>query len=264
MAISDSDILGLFGRHLVAICVTYHQTGSNHAGGMPRFAAYNGTLIRTKHRTCFLTAGHVIAELEDMLGNDKVAIENVVLADTFGTGRITDHPIPFDLNSAQFHFIDEDDEGLDFGVIVLSPYYVSLLEKNNIGAIREDHWIRQPEIQFDAYAMFGLPQESTSPRVSASGQGIVTPTMFRVKRLSSPPEDNVPTRHPRFVGEIDRELQIESLKGMSGGPIFGFRIGRELRYWIVALQSSWLPERRIAFGCPLPVMVPYILEWAGE
>lgn len=33
-----------------------------------------------------------------------------------------------------------------------------------------------------------------------------------------------PRRHPRFVGRIDQENPIQSVVGMSGGPIFGFKI----------------------------------------
>ena len=260
----SSEILEFFGRHLVAICVTYHETGNNLAGRKAGFAAYNGTLIRIKGAICFLTAGHVLAQLKATLDNDKVDLESVVLADTFTKGHIADRPIPFDLKNARFHFIDDDDEGLDFGVIVLDPYYVRLLAKNDVVAISEDHWTRQSTVQFDGYAMLGLPQEFTSALVSASGQGTVSPTMFGVRKLPSPPEDIKPTRYPRFVGEIDRELPLESLKGMSGGPIFGFRFDADLRYWIVALQSSWIPDRRIVFGCPLPVLVPLLTKWAGE
>src|SRR5882724_5893274 len=92
-----ADILGFFGRHLVAICVTYREVGDDAAEREPRFAAYNGTLIRIKDAICFLTAGHVLAELEARFKDDRIGILETVIVDTFGTDRISDHPIPFDL-----------------------------------------------------------------------------------------------------------------------------------------------------------------------
>jgi len=86
--------------------------------------------------------------------------------------------------------------------------------------------------------------------------------MFRVKRLDAFPEGATSTRYPRFIGQLDQALDISSISGMSGGPIFGFMVGAQTRYWIVALQSSWLPKRRIVFGCPLPTIASLLTAWA--
>jgi hypothetical protein len=258
---SPADVLSFFGRHLVALCVTYHLAVDDERVKEPRFAAYNGTLIRVKDAICFLTAGHVLAELEETLKDGRIEVLEAVLVDTLGASRVTEHPIPFDLRNARFHYIDYREEGLDFGVIILDWYYVRLLGKNGVVVLGEENWIHQSEVQFDGYAMLGLPQEFTSPRVS-DGEGVVSPTMFWIKRLDFPPDDSKPTRYPRFVGQINSKLQLMSVEGMSGGPIFGFRFGAETRYWIVALQSSWLPERRIVFGCPLPILAPLLTKWA--
>ena len=58
-----------------------------------------------------------------------------------------------------------------------------------------------------------------------------------------------------FVGRVAPEAKIDTIKGMSGGPIYGFRYdssGR-LLYHAVALQSLWRERSRIVFGCPVPV-----------
>ena len=46
---------------------------------------------------------------------------------------------------------------------------------------------------------------------------------------------------------------------MSGGPIFGFRL-KPFAYWIVAIQSAWLPESRVVFGCPVPALATLLEE----
>lgn len=149
-------------------------------------------------------------------------------------------------------------------MIALSPYYVRLLAANGAVALEEVNWARQDRVTFDFYAMLGFPEEFVSETVNDAGEGFVYPTMFRVHRLEPPPEDTPVTRHPRFVGRIDQELPLNSVKGMSGGPIFGFTIGEDIRYWVVALQSTWRPTSRIVYGCSLPVLASLMSRWADQ
>jgi hypothetical protein len=261
---NDSEGLRFFCRHLVGLCVTYHYTNGSEADQLPRFAAYSGTLINIGGAVCFLTAGHVLQELEEYFAGDQVEITTTVLADTFGQHSVSNHPIPFDLKGARLFYIDDREEGLDFGVIVLDPHYVRLLSKNGMVALEEKNWIHQFEVRFDGYAMLGFPAEFSSKRLSESGAGEVSPTMFSVKRLDGPPEDRAPTRHPQFVGQVSSELPLKSVVGMSGGPIFGFRLEPETRYWVVALQSSWDAGRRTVYGCSLPALASLLTSWITE
>lgn len=256
--------LQFFCRHLVGLCVTYRYKDAP-ADEADRFASYSGTLIAIAHSVHFLTAGHVLRHLEkEVLTNERIEITSAVLADTFGLNRICDLPIPFDLRSARFFFIDDDDDGLDFGIMSLAPYYVRLLAKNGVVALDEKNWAHQSTLEFDFYSMLGFPDELTSKRVPASGDALVAPVMFPVRRLPSPPPDRDPTQHPQFVGQLD-QLPLQSIKGMSGGPILGFKLGAEgLRYWIVALQSSWHPQRRIVYGCSLPLLASMMTRWAAQ
>ena len=247
---TDSQGLSFFCRHLVGLCVTYQRAGSEKN----EFAIYSGTLISIEGVVCFLTAGHILSNLAQVRDSAEIVIANAVLADTFGKDAVSTVPIPFDLKGAHLIHSDDEDEGLDFGVIPLSPYYVNLLAKNGCVAIEEKNWIYQDNVEFHAYAMLGFPEEFASKEIDGYGNAMVSPTMFRVIRLENPPEGARPTRHPRFVGQIDHGT-IESVVGMSGGPIFGFNIGEEgTRFWLVALQSSWNPRTRVVYGCPIPVL----------
>ena len=71
-----------------------------------------------------------------------------------------------------------------------------------------------------------------------------------------------PTIYPQFVGQLDRELPIKSVVGMSGGPIFGFRLGERIAYWVVALQSSWNASTRTVYACPLPILASMLTKWS--
>jgi hypothetical protein len=210
----------------------------------------------------FLTAGHILEDLELARNSNDIKFTSAVLADTFGVKRVSNIPIPFDLKNAKLLHINDEEEGLDFGVIHLSTYYVRLLAANGVVVLEEANWARQNEVSFDCYAMLGFPEEFVSEDVNDAGEGIVYPSMFRVHRHEPPPADTPITRHPRFVGRIDQDLPLNSVKGMSGGPIFGFSIGAETRYWVVALQSTWRAQSRIVYGCSLPVLASLMTSWA--
>src|SRR5438046_2822034 len=136
---TDSEGLQYFCRHLVGLCVTYRHKTSEEQDKPDQFAACSGTLIMIRGAVCFLTAGHVLKALADLRASDKTEITSTALADIFGMGRVSDYPIPFDLRGAKMHYMDAD--GLDFGVIVLEPYYVRLLAKNGVVALEEKNWI---------------------------------------------------------------------------------------------------------------------------
>jgi|SRR5580700_4864077 hypothetical protein len=257
-----SKMIQFFCRHLVALGVTFEHKDSRKSQPAPQFVAYAGTLIKIHNAVCFLTAGHILEDLEKALKSDQIEIKGAVLADTFGLQCASNHPIPFDLRNAKLFYIDDDREGLDFGVIILEPYYVRLLALNGMVALEEKNWIHQHDVKFETYLMLGLPEEFTS--ISVNGDASVNPTILKVEGLDCPPSNAAQTQYPRFVGQLPEGLPLKSVKGMSGGPIFGFSHRPELRYWVVALQSSWVPERRIVYGCPLPLLASLMTKWADQ
>ena len=253
---TDTEGIEFFGRHLVALFVTFQYEGEDKQ----RFSAFSGTLIQIQNTVFLLTAGHVLRNLEAARANAKVEITSAALADIFGMQRVSDIPIPFDFKNADLLYVDIEEEGLDFGVIPLREYYVGLLAKNGVIALAEQNWIHQSNVNFDAYVMLGLPEEFSSDEIDESGNCMVSPTMFRVHRLDPPPPGTQLTTHPRFVAKLDDENPIKSVVGMSGGPIFGFSLVEPVRYWVVALQSSWNPKTRIVYGCQLPIFASILTK----
>src|SRR5258705_8837172 len=182
----------------------------------------SGTLIFIEGALYFLTAGHVLKSLKELREHDNVEIQNAALADIFGYRKVSDTPIPFDLKNALLFFVDDDELGLDFGVIPIGPHHARLLAKNGVIALSEENWIKQKAIKFDGYAMLGFPAERVSDRISESSTVRIEATMFAVQRLDPSP-DCRKTQYTRFVGQVDAGLPLKSLVGMSGGLILGFR-----------------------------------------
>jgi len=261
--------LEFFCRHLVALCVTYRQVNNGIPLEKTSFFAYPGIVICIRGFCSFLTAGHALKDLNAHLESGDILVESAVLADTFGPGAISEEPIPFDLLNEPRFFIEDKKEGLDFGLIALKPYYVALLAKHGIIALFEENWVNQRNVQFDSYTMLGLPEEFvTCDRSILEGDsaviGKVSPTMIGVKAIDHVPETTKPTTYPRFIGQLHKNLPLSSIVGMSGGPIFGFRHGPPMTYWVVAIQSSWLPSEGIVFGCPLPVLAELLTTWIDD
>ena len=261
--------LEFFCRHLVALCITYRQVRSGIPVEKPSFFACPGVVICIRGFCSFLTAGHALKDLNTHLERGEILVDSAVLADTFGPDAISEKPIPFDLPNEPRFFIDDEKEGLDFGLIALRPYYVGLLAKHGIIALFEENWINQYRVKFDGYTMLGLPEEfitceKGSPGGDSGIVGKVSLTMIGVKAIDRVLGEVNPTTYPRFMGQLHENLPLSSIVGMSGGPIFGFRYGQPMRYWVVAIQSSWLRSHGIVFGCPLPVLAGLLTEWIDD
>lgn len=253
----DSDkILRYFGRHLVALCIS-SRNGSDRV----KFTAHCGTLVRVEEHVLWLSAGHIIRNIQQAFASHETIIESCVLADAFGNSFVSDQPIPIDFQSSTQFFVD-DDQGLDFGAVALHPNHVRLLVANGVCILEEENWAHQHQIDFTGFMLMGLPDEFSTSTLPTDRRATVTPTMISVHRLDAEPAC-YQTPSPRFVARIAEPIPLSDLVGMSGGPIFGFSwVGDNLLYWIVAIQSSWLKSNRTIFGCPLTILAPRVVDWA--
>ena len=247
--LKHQDIVSFFCRHIIAVCVTYQVKGEPE----PCFFAAPATVICFGKVHHLLTAGHVVNKLERLFANKSVVVTECLLADSFSNNIVNNIPIPFDFENAKKGYIDK--EGLDFGLVALENYYVRLLKVNKIVALYRKNWIYTDDQTFDFYAVLGLPEEFSSfdPR-STDPIAKITPTILFVDELTELPKEVKKTKYARFAGYIRIMDGISDLKGMSGGPILGFQVGPPMRYWVVAIQSSWIKKRRIIFGCRISLI----------
>jgi hypothetical protein len=71
-----------------------------------------------------------------------------------------------------------------------------------------------------------------------------------------------------FYGEVIMPQGLTDIDGMSGGPIFSFKrndLG-ELKYWLYAVQSSWIKNKSLIAAClmtPFAQMVRDVI-WSSE
>ena len=134
-------------RHLIALRMTYSTSLEGDQRFITRFGS--GSLLLAAGRFYFLTAGHVLKELREVATSPKYDVVSTRLVDCFGSDAKFRDPIPFDFDPHTTILLDNDDWGLDFGVIELGPLDVKLLLKNKILAIGRKNWFQQDVASLD-------------------------------------------------------------------------------------------------------------------
>jgi hypothetical protein len=246
-----------FCRHLVSLSGWYFPVeGEGNKVEQIQSFCYSGFILSIKGMWCLVTAGHIIQDLEEHIQQKKINIVRYTLTDYFGPEVVSREPIPFDYEKAPKGYIFDGEKGLDFGIIGLSLYYQQLMRANGIVPVAEENWKKQGNVEFGHHIMLGLPEKLIEKKIIMKKDKIqllntMRPVVLNITKLEKQPATVENTEYPRFVGKIDDDV-IDDITGMSGGPIIGFGTDNK-RYWIVAVQSSWLKDQKIIFGCPVPI-----------
>jgi len=242
------NLLSFFANHFVSM----GWTNKTHE---ERESA-SGFIVSIIDEWFWVTAGHVLKHIVDCKESGHL-LNEWYLDDCAGAGAKFKVSIPFDYDGAYKWYDCDDTSGKDYGLIYLRPHYRSLLEKNNVIPLNEEAWKKNFKGEFEFYLILGTPyelmQHSILTRVIRKYY-----VLLPVERVTKPP---LPMRksHIRFYGKIPTTNEFQSIEGMSGAPIFGFKhIGAELHYWIVAIQSSWLRSERIVAGCYIDSLFAWI------
>ena len=252
MADSGPQVLRYFCNHLVGICfnvIVKDKSGNETA----QSEVWSATYIEIDTRRYLLTAGHCVADFKNFLSRGHIQSFNTYIIDSLGSEARNPEPIPFDYEAAPKTYTDSEDA--DYALIELRAGYHNLLDANGVIPITEEHWKRQHAINYTGFVLLGFPAEKTSIARSSNSQ-IETqfePTLIPLR----PAECSVENAHSdkRFSAYVPLSSEIFSIKGMSGGPVVGFAERNGLRYWIMAIQSSWFRGRRQLYACRLPEIV---------
>lgn len=237
-------------QHLVSLSGFYSPIINGQPSSDVKPFAFSGTIVAFKDVWTLLTAGHIIEDLDLLIQNRQILLRQCFLVDSFGYRSVSEIPIPFKYEDAMRAPLYVD--GLDFGFIEIDVNCARLLSKNGITPITREHWINQDKINCAFHWMVGLPKQFVSLVPSDSPKLQVSVAIIPLNKIE-PPDDVEPTKYPRFVAEIGADCPLQDIDGMSGGPILGFAKDAK-SYWVVAIQSKWLPQRRIIFGCPLKTL----------
>lgn len=256
------------GRHLVVLTGLYESYDDNGKLFHTGLFAFSGFVLNLHDRFFWVTAGHCFDDKFDKpIRAGTLKILECGFADYFGDKVINAHKIPYSYEPGCAFYIDNESMGLDFGVIPLDNLTTRGLIANGVKAIGRENWEKQQDLSFEQYKILGVPTHLTECQISASGAivGGLQPAMITIDRLDPNAIPN-PLPDTWFVGQIPPDVTIQSIEGMSGGPIYGFRRGSQGKwlYHVVALQSRWRPDERITFGCSLPLFAEALHKEIGE
>ena len=232
------EIISFFYRHIVPIVFVFQKDEEKYEAQISSF------VISIKGKWFLVTAGHCLLQIDENIKNGYKFIK-CGLVDSLGTNPKDHFYVHFTYQESKKLIIDES--GLDIGLILLSDYYKELLQFNDVVALSEDCWESQPENP-DSYALVGIPDLL----IGKDKKGFeFHPAIFGVNKCESKPEVFPNVETPRFYGQINLEGKIDDIGGVSGSPIFAFKIDNQgkLRYWLIAVECSWLNESQYISGC---------------
>lgn len=256
-----------FSRHLIGLC--WYEGPVNTAGEFtekPIFQCASSFLLQVEGRHCLVTAGHVLTEIKELFKKNGHAAQQYSLFDIWSPRCTFKERIPFDFTAAPAIVEYKPTLGIDIAVIELPDLYLEMLSQT-IEPFTHERWIHQSNLQFDFYAILGIPGEAATQDLN--GNSVTTYPQPQVVFVESAPpvvESDANTALPQFFGKILPGEPIGDIGGMSGGPIFGFRKepNGQLRYWPVAIQSRWRPGSRTITGTSLPHFALALHEWLAS
>jgi hypothetical protein len=245
---TDDNIVSYFQRHVIPVYFSFQKEGDIQRLVVSTF------VLSVSDQWFLITAGHCIQEIQKLI-DCGYELTQCLLIDSLGEGAKHAEPIPFMYKESNPIWLS-DDFAFDYGVIALSPYYKKLLLTNNVQALNEEVWKKQPN-QVDFYTLLGIPAELV--KVNSDNIELV-PSLHTVKPVDKKPDGFSEVDTPLFYGQIVLGEGLESIAGMSGGPVFAFQKNEkgELRYWLTALQSRWLPEAHFIAACPTKLLGQFL------
>lgn len=240
MSDTDAEIVSFFERHLTPMIFTFTRSGDTQRLTITAF------VLSVADEWFLVTAAHCLRLVEEMSTEHGYRLDSCRLVDCLGPTARHFTSIPFAYEQAEPIRVSEDLD-YDYGVIRLSGYYRQLLDNNGIVPLNEDVWRLQPTSP-DFYLLVGMPSElfDASPRAMTVGGALLY-----LDELSEKPDGFSGGDGPMFYGRLSPSMALSSIQGMSGGPILAFKANdrKELRYWVVALQSRWLSDSRCIAAC---------------
>ncbi len=208
-----------------------------------RLEPVSGFLILYRGSLFWISAGH---SLEGLRERRKEVAENFIQAKWIEDSGAS---LPVGVDCLLQRTFEIDEKGLDLSITMMRLLEVEFLIKGNRKVpITIDGWTLPPAWEPIGFGLVGAPaSESSVAQLGKVGalvrtRSIVAVTWLPVKGIADRGTEGssfwgVPDA---FYGELLGFDEIadrpDSIKGMSGGPIFG--IDRDFEYRLIALQSA--------------------------
>jgi hypothetical protein len=241
--------------------LSYFDRSPERAGdnnGVGYFAMLTGFIVSIRGVWHWVTAGHIIEDLETAMMNGQ-RLEQFEWHDSFGQGAKDNHTVKTifpDLPKLGIF-----DSGMDYGIVKLTPNIASHFKANAIEAMDESYYEAVWPDTFDKYMLLGFPSQLNGKLRPVDPTHVYVDrslALLNVEKIDEPPAI-LNGKYPRFYGKvslIETPLDgkaVTHIDGMSGGLISGFKKDQQGNtvYCLYALQSEWDEETRSIAACPI-------------
>jgi len=270
-ATASSVLIQQFKKHLLPLLV---------AGSVDRQVQYNiytGVLLRHGETIVWLTAGHVVDELIQILSSHHFKLSAMVWLDGYEATKaesVTLHRIDVPMKSWR-------ETGLDIGAVLPSLLDVgNLLRNEKIETIHSGIWKNLDLASPEGYYAIGFPRpwchhtQTPAPNnktLNAVKADIACLPLKEIQPPSEFAEDPAWSNPEAFYGQIlpypdYPEFDLEDAKGMSGGPILSVERDPDGRIWyrLVGVIQSFARGQSIFRAEPIQRVAEAIDLWLEE
>lgn len=218
--------------------------------------AFSGFLLLYRRYPFWITAGHVLSGIDEILGGKAAKVHRVAWCDNFEVRAASS--IPTDLRRLPRAWVDKD--GLDLGIVLLSGHDARLINANKRKQFIDESGCTEPT----NWHISGLFLTGSPAQMLTQQESHVVPRFVRVDLRSGStclpanpvrsrcvlPDDHF-WKYPDAMfarimdwNHVVHAQPFDSIKGMSGGPVFGMRM-RDQACRLVGVQSAWLPKHQM-------------------
>ncbi len=204
----------------------------------------SGFVVELNGEWYLVSCGHVFNRIGMYIASYPQLTHTFVIHSGMGTFAIDRELVRF--NYREPEFCVERREGLDFGAIKLTSSERNILSRNGILVVEERYWDRELPAKFSKFAELGLPFQDMD--LDTPGQAGIQPVYLRVEpSVGIEPQYAHQTDAMRYFKVMEPSRADLDIKGMSGCPVLAFceEPGQNVKALVCAMQSTWLPAKRI-------------------
>lgn len=264
----DQAYLNAFNKTFVSLCWVDCEIGTNgKAIENPRIFCTSGFVIEYLGEWLWITAGHLLYDLDNKLPAEGRRIVQSHLIAGWNPDSEEVSRIAFDYGNCLKFYTDDDEEGTDFGMIYIFEELRKKLIESGVVPIRK---LDLPEQQYEMYLLHGLPKKEQRDDIEVSNEGIdcvvsIMPVTFRVFPLESGTGGFRAAKRHRFYASVPAEVSLETLDGLSGGPIYAIKQESDrVDCFLAAIQNMERQISKTIAACPVALFTEILARGFAE
>lgn len=224
----------------------------------------SGFVVEVDARWYWMTAGHILKDIQSEIDNPRVVVKDFSFLDHFGPGDLNKLPLPFDFERAWKHYEYDEEDGIDYGIVELREHDKRLMLANKVPPITKADWEGLGSSTRREHFMLGFATDSVQETISEIPEGAIIrsrtcPSAIYLEMQNETEFDDKKTKYPRLISKLSDNWPEGNIDGMSGGPIYGYDDTKS-RFRIVGIQSGWRRISRMTYATPFQLAITRSIE----